>query len=271
VSLVAFASDVSDLVTLQPKEPFGIRVHGPTAGKLEGSNLVGQVVETLRAKWPKLTLGAFDLEKHLPVAAGIGGGSADAAAAIRAIAAANAVTDPLAVFGEAVLSLGADIPVCIGAPGERTPTSAMMRGVGERLWRPSGAQRLIPDHLSVVLVNPGIAVPTGAVFGALGAGPLAMEATVDETEGERFAAATDLLAYTARHGNDLEAPAIGLVAEIATAIKALSVLPDCRLARMSGSGATCFGLFMGHDAARQAAEKLRHENPNWWVAASRLQ
>jgi 4-diphosphocytidyl-2-C-methyl-D-erythritol kinase len=120
-----------------------------------------------------------------------------------------------------------------------------------------------------VLVNPRVAVPTGQVFAALGARAMTSERD-DAAPPAPFAGASACLAYLAASRNDLEAPAIAIAPVIADVLARLQALPGCRLARMSGSGATCFGLFEDIEVARQAADGLREVAPDWWVAASRL-
>jgi len=210
-----------------------------------------------------LTLGSFALSKRLPVAAGLGGGSADAAAALRLLARANGVAldDPRLM--QAAQATGSDVPVCLD------PKPRLMRGVGDVL----SAQLDLP-RLFAVLVNPGVAVSTRDVFAALN---LASRPTssgdssssplvVEGWGGEPTAFVTAL----AKDRNDLEAPAIELEPAIAEVLSVLHELPDCRLARMSGSGATCFGLFPTNAAAAAAARTLRVGYPQWWVRATVL-
>jgi 4-diphosphocytidyl-2-C-methyl-D-erythritol kinase len=189
--------------------------------------------------------GALVLEKNLPVASGIGGGSADAAAALRLMCrfwGVAPVLDGLAQF------LGADVPVCLaGRP-------ALMTGVGEVL---GSAPRL--PAAGLVLVNPGIAVATPAVFRARSGG---FSAAGDFPEGG-WAGIEGLVRSLSRTRNDLEAPALSLAPPIGDALAALAGLPGCLLARMSGSGATCFGLFATARAARGAADGIRRDG--WWV------
>ena len=203
-----------------------------------------------------LELGRFALSKRLPVAAGLGGGSADAAAALRLLARANgiALDDPRLV--QAARATGADVPVCLD------PRCAGMRGIGDILSEP-----LDLPPLPAVLVNPGVAVATSDVFAAL---------TVP-TGGRRRAGRgpypTDGSARSTRSAdgrNDLEGPAIELQPVIADVLAVLRALPGCRLARMSGSGATCFGLFDSTRAATAAGRTLRVGYPAWWVRATVL-
>jgi 4-diphosphocytidyl-2-C-methyl-D-erythritol kinase len=266
-SLVAFAIDAADDVSLRPGPGFSLTVEGSEAGELSGENLIARVAHAIGDARPDLTIGAFRLTKRLPVASGIGGGSADAAAAIRLIAAVNDIADPHAEFARLAATLGADIPVCIGGGGRK---AAFMWGIGDEVWRPGGARLLPAGGLAAVLVNPRVAVSTAAVFKALGAGPL--------EEGE--SAALELppplddldavLAYVGDRANDLEAPAIGIAPVIAEVLETLSGLAGGRLARMSGSGATCFALFDDLETAIAGASDLRTKFPGWWAAATRL-
>ncbi len=196
---------------------------------------------------------ALVLEKNLPVASGIGGGSADAAAALRLLARLRSGAPiEAARLADIATGLGADVPVCLG----QRPTR--MRGIGERL---DPAPRL--PACFMVLVNCGIGVATRSVFAAR---PQAFspEAVLPESWPDAAAMAADL----GRLSNDLEAPAIALCPTIATVLAAIGATPGCLLARMSGSGATCFGLYATGDAAAAAASALRR--PDWWVWAGPL-
>jgi len=254
-SLVVFA-EAGDRLTLSPDEELSLAVDGPTAAAAgsDESNLVLRAARALAARVPGLRVGRFTLDKLLPVAAGLGGGSSDAAAALRLLARANALApdDPRVI--DAARVVGADVPVCLD------PRARIMRGIGERLSPP-----LALDPLAAVLVNPGVAVATRDVFVALNAGPAAADGGVAE---DVSLSAVDALIV---HGvNDLQAPAIALQPVIADVLAALSACGGCRLARMSGSGATCFALYESQDAASAAAAALKAEHPSWWVAAGLL-
>ncbi|MDB5666634.1 4-(cytidine 5'-diphospho)-2-C-methyl-D-erythritol kinase [Cypionkella sp.] len=242
-SLVVFAG-VGDWVSVEPAEALSLTVTGPfAAGLAAEDNLVLRAARLLGLQ------AAITLDKHLPIASGIGGGSADAAAALRALSAMAGVALPDAA---AVLALGADVPVCLeGVP-------LRMQGVGEVLT-PLPA---LPECY-VVLVNPGVAVATPAVFKALPRkdNPAMAMMPVWRSAGE-------LAAWLAEQRNDLEAPAIELAPVIAEVKAALAVRPGCLLARMSGSGATCYGLFSSEELAKAAAGALREDAPAWWVAAA---
>lgn len=250
-SLVAFA-DIGDRLTGAPAEALSLTVSGPFAGALEtgGDNLVLCAARALAARCGVPAGAALHLEKNLPVAAGIGGGSADAAAALRLCARlwqADIGEDELARLA---LDLGADVPVCLAGRTVR------MTGIGETLMPLAPP----PPPAPAVLVNPGAAVPTGAVFGAL-AGRFSPPAGLRDG---------DLAARAGPNRNDLETPAIGLVPEIANVLTALRTASGVRLARMSGSGATCFGLFGSEAEADAAARTIAAAHPAWWIAACRI-
>ncbi|CAM2949041.1 MULTISPECIES: 4-(cytidine 5'-diphospho)-2-C-methyl-D-erythritol kinase [Methylobacterium] len=259
-SLVAFAG-TADRLTLHPGAALGLTVSGPTAGPAgpTDDNLVLRAARGLAARVPNLRLGAFHLVKRLPVAAGIGGGSSDAAAALRLLACLNDLPLNHAALIAAARETGADVPVCLD------PRARMMRGAGEEIGPVLG---LAP--LPAVLVNPGVPVPTAPVFKALG---LAVGQTRDGAAHPEIAeglSADALVASLAPARNDLEAPALTVAPVIGEALAALRARDGCRLARMSGSGATVFALFADRRAAVRAAAALRTAHPNWWVAPTFL-
>lgn len=246
-SLVVFA-DVGDTVTVQAAETLRLAITGPQAGALPSGpdNLVYRAAE-LMAGGRGASIG---LEKNLPVASGIGGGSADAAACLRALSRLwkRALPAPAEV-----LQLGADVPVCLAGRPSR------MRGVGEQTE--ALASPLPPAWL--VLINPGVSVSTPAVFRAL-----TQPQNPPMPERLPAFASADTLATFLRHSrNDLEPAATALVPQIATVCAALTARNGCLLARMSGSGATCFGLFGSSAAAEAAARALQAAQPGWWVTA----
>lgn len=259
-SLVAFAG-IGDTLTLEPGAPLSLSIAGPRAAGLEvdDGNLVLRAARALEEARPSLKLGRFHLVKRLPVAAGIGGGSADAAAALRLLARLNGISlgDPALLSVAA--QVGADVPVCLDS------RARLMAGIGERL---GPVLRLPP--LFAVLVNPGVAVETVAVFRALG---LSQGQKLAEPRGEGehgFGPAGDFLPRLIRSGNDLAAPARRAAPEIDEVIARLEALPGCRLARMSGSGATCFALFDDRAASAEAAKALARARPGWWVKPTLL-
>ena len=254
-SLVAFAG-VGDALTFTPGDDLALTVGGPTAAAAGdvADNLVLKAARALAERVAGVRLGRFTLSKRLPVAAGLGGGSADAAAALRLLARANALAPDDPRLSQAARATGADVPVCLD------PRPRRMRGIGDVLSDPLDLPRLF-----AVLVNPGVAVATADVFAALAAPPAGQSAPAAQPLGP-----APLLAEIAGGRNDLEAPAIELEPAIADVLAVLRKLPGCRLARMSGSGPTCFGLFDSSRAASAAGRTLRVGYPAWWVRATVL-
>jgi len=254
-SLVAFA-DLADALTLQPGGDAALEISGPFAaacGPLAG-NLVLKACGALRERVAGLMAGRFLLEKNIPVAAGLGGGSADAAAALRLLARSNGLAPGDARLAAAALAVGADVPVCL------EPHARIMRGVGEELSAPLG----LPP-LAALLVNPGVALATRDVFAKFSGGPAGKTPL---TGVPRAPAA--LLEWLGQHGNDLTPSAIACVPAIAGVLSAISALPGVRLARMSGSGPTCFALFTSPAEATAAAQRLKAERKDWWVAPATI-
>ena len=259
-SLVAFA-EVADTLELAPGPDLSLAVSGPTAGPAGplDDNLVLRAARHLAACVDGLSLGAFRLHKQLPVAAGIGGGSSDAAAALRLLADLNGLPlDHPAVIA-AARATGADVPVCLD------PRARMMRGAGEEI---GPVLDLAP--LPAVLVNPGVPVATAPVFKALG---LAVGQRLDGAAHPVIGSGLDaaaVLAAIAPARNDLEAPALTVAPVIGEALALLRDQAGCRLARMSGSGATVFAIFSDNAAAQGAAGAIRAAQPGWWVEPTRL-
>jgi 4-diphosphocytidyl-2-C-methyl-D-erythritol kinase len=251
-SLVGFA-EVHDVVQLT-SGPLGLEVSGPWADALGtgDDNLVLRAARGFAEAFPDAALGHFTLVKHLPIASGLGGGSADAAAALRLLARLNGLPlDSPELFALAG-RIGADVPVCLRGDACR------MRGIGERL-----GPRLGMPSVHVVLVNPCVAVETAAVFRALGL-PLG-EIGQPATQGDH-----DLRAEILHGGNDLQAAAMRAVPEIGAVLESFEAQAGCLAARMSGSGATCFGLFERGDTAEAAAAHISADQPGWWVRATSL-
>ena len=253
-SLVAFA-DIGDAVTAVPAAEFSLTIGGPEAAALTGlgdDNLVLRTARRLGAYFGIDAGAALHLDKLLPVASGIGGGSSDAAAAARALS--RMWTKPLdAGTATALAELGADIPACLAA------APVWVGGIGEELTL---AERL--PETGILLANPRQPLPTAAVFRAR-SGPFTAPA--------RFAMPADavgLAAALASRRNDLTEAAVGLVPEVRAVLDRLAGLPDALLARMSGSGATCFALFADRTAALRADSILAAAEPKWWTAAGRL-
>ena len=253
-SLVTFA-EFGDRLTFVPGDAAGIAVTGPFAGAIVGENLVTRALALLRDLEPFLLLGAVALEKHIPVAAGLGGGSADAAALLRAVRRANP-TSTLA-WGEAAAHLGADVPVCLhDAP-------ALMWGKGERLVELQRRSSPLPP-IAAVLVNPGRPLSTAAVFGRLASRSLPAELP-SPARPAPFTDLRELLAYMRARGNDLERPAAALEPSIGQMLAALGAQPGCCHAALSGSGPTCFGLFADKAQSAAAAVAVAQAEPGWWI------
>jgi len=252
-SLVAFA-DLADTLTLRPGDTLGLDVSGPFAAASGGvsDNLVLKAVAALSQRVSGLRAGHFELEKNIPVAAGIGGGSADAAAALRLLARANGIAPDDARLMEAARAVGADVPVCLASK------SCVMRGVGEQL------SPVDLTAMPALLVNPGVALSTRDVFAKF-AGP---QGGVPITEVPRTPEA--MLAFLAQHGNDLAQAAIACAPVVEAVLAQLRDSPGSLLARMSGSGATCFALFASVDEAAAAAHLLHAERHGWWAWAATI-
>lgn len=254
VSLVAFAG-ASDLVSLDADGPLGLAVSGPTAVDAgpDGDNLVLKAAAAFVHEVPGARLGAFRLVKRLPVAAGLGGGSSDAAAALRLLARLNGIVPGDPRMFAAARATGADVSVCLD------PRARIMTGIGHDLLEP-----LALPMLPAVLVNCRVAVPTADVFRTLGlrAGE-ALPGPDHPLTVPREAAA--LQALVAGLPNDLEPPARVVAPQIATVMELLAGLPAVSLVRMSGSGATVFALTDSCRASVEVAEQVANAHPDWWV------
>lgn len=264
-SVVAFA-DCADRLTLEPADDLSLSTTGPRAtdcGAAE-DNLVLKAAKLLAARVEGLRSGHFLLEKRLPVAAGIGGGSADAAAALRLLARLNDLAPDDARLIEAAKLTGADVPVCLMSHG------CVMTGVGDSLL-----QVRLP-LMPCLLVNPRLAVATRDVFGQLGLKPGSLRVGIadvlkgiawpkDDAPGETW------MKLLINGHNDLEAPALTVEPVIADVLAALRDAAGIRFARMSGSGATCFGIFNDVEAAAQAARAIETAHPTWWLHVGALQ
>lgn len=253
-SLVAFAN-LADRLTLDPGDALALDVVGAFAAASGNvsDNLVLKAVNALRARVDGLKTGHFKLEKNIPVAAGVGGGSADAAAALRLLARLNDVALDDQRLMDAARAVGADVPVCLSSKAR------IMRGVGEQLSPP-----LPLPKLPAVLVNPGVAVATRDVFAKL-----VIPHQSEPLREPPFSFAGSV-AFLRRHGNDLTDAAIACAPVVAELLDALQALPGQLLARMSGSGATCFALFASEAEASAAAQSLQARHANWWARAVEL-
>ncbi len=242
-SVVVF-SELGDTLTLQPDHALAFSADGPFASSLPpaNDNLVLKAARLLGDAYGRQPAGRFHLTKRLPTDAGIGGGSADAAATIRLLARLWSISIDDTTLQSVALRLGADVPVCLRSRRSR------MTGIGENVTA------MAPEKgQPIVLVNPGVKLSTADVFGRLANG-----------QDRKNASATP------DRGNDLAWPAISLVPEISDILTELQVSVGCRTTIMSGSGPTCFGLFDSRTAAEEAATQLTANRPSWWVAATRL-
>jgi 4-diphosphocytidyl-2-C-methyl-D-erythritol kinase len=261
ISSLAVFADVGDRLDLAPAEAFEFLIDGPGAAGLaaDDDNLVLKAMRALeRAAGARFGPLRLLLHKTLPVAAGLGGGSADAGAALKLLRAVFDLAlsdDDLAAIAE---GLGADGPLCLHA------RPAIAEGRGERL---SPAPEL--PELHAVLVNPGVACPTAAVYQAYDAAG-APGSSDRPSLPQAFESTEELAAVLAQARNDLEPPAIALQPMIGEVLARLRDAPQTLFARMSGSGATCFALVAGEMEARSLAESLSVERPGWWVRPCRL-
>ena len=254
-TLAVFA-EFGDEIFVTPSETDSFSVDGPFARDVptDGGNLVLRARDALRDHWRSTPLYpiAIRLTKNLPIASGIGGGSSDAAATLRALNQAWGLGLTTTDLAGIAAPLGADLPMCIAA------RPLIARGIGERIDR---LDRFPALH--VLLVNPRREVATPAVFKRL---PTPTNPTLPPLPDRRTAG--DIAAWLASTRNDLQAPAIAIEPSIADCLAALEKA-GARFARMSGSGATCFGLFASDDEAALAAAKLTRDHPGWFVAATR--
>ena len=258
-SLVVFP-DIFDRLTFEADDEISLALEGPRAADLKGfdpqSNLVLRAAKDLQQAFGVTQGARIVLEKNLPTAAGIGGGSADAAAALRGLHKLWSLQPDEAKLVDIALGLGADVPVCLAS------CSAIMSGIGEVV---QPVQDLVPHWL--VLANCARPVPTGSVFRDLdmsGGSEASRQAPKDLSSFSR------LTEYLDSARNDLQKPAIALEPEIQQCLDALRAGDEIALARMSGSGATCFGLFEHEAAARAARHALASLHPDWWICAGKV-
>lgn len=249
-SLVVFA-DIGDDLTARPAQDWGLKAAGPFAADLppHADNLVMRSAKRIALSQGVQTKLHFTLHKNLPIASGIGGGSANAAAAIRVLARINGAA--LADFDYLLVEEGADVPVCFQS------CTALMQGIGERVIALPGL-----GQIHAVLINPGVPVSTGAIFKAFDSGEVIAPPAPQPDY--------DLLSIARAGRNDLQPYAIALCPDIQTVLDAINATSGCQLARMSGSGATCFGLYDSAKAARAAQAKIAATYPNWWCVSTVL-
>lgn len=257
-SLVAFA-DIGDRIAMEPADRLSLRVEGPFAAGLtsDDDNLILRALRRLGEATGRGEPGLdIVLDKRLPIAAGLGGGSSDAGAALRLAARILKLNPNDPSLEAAARAVGADGPMCLHA------RTAWAEGRGERLT----LEPRLPA-LPVVLVNPGVPSPTGAVYRAYDAGPVK---TADPPPPPLAWTPREVTTWLSTLRNDLQAPAIAMTPEIATTIEAVGATDGVMLSRMSGSGATVFGLYADMDAAHAAATLLGAMHPAWWVRAGTL-
>lgn len=265
-SLVAFA-DIGDAIEIKAGHDFKFNASGPYAGAFRDKDLDSSPHSSnlvVRAAWGLSKIAkkplnlSITLQKNLPLMAGIGGGSSDAAATLWGLMDFWDMdiqnirhTDH---FKSLMLELGADVPVCLSCEPQ------IMRGIGEEI----SPVPPLPET-PIVLVFPGQSSPTPAVFRHY-----ARDFTPPVEIPENLSVFDDFISFLSRQDNDLFEPAAELVPEIKNGLYALEAQKDCALARMTGSGSTCFGIFEDHNAAAQAARNIADENPDWWVRAGWL-
>lgn len=248
-SLMVFAADIGDRLTFAPAELFSLQVGGSFAVELSASpaddNLVARAAQMLAAQYGQPLRGAITLQKNLPVASGIGGGSSDAAAALKGLVRLWRLPEEPSVLQALALRLGADVPACLHA------RAVAAEGIGDMLTP------VETPALHLVLVNPGVATPTAAVFRQLESvhppGGMKPIYTLEDIQACR---------------NDLTSAAVSVTPEIGDVLAALAATPACRMQRLSGSGATCFGVYATAEAAAEAAQQLKARHATWWVAAT---
>jgi len=254
-SLVAF-SRAGDQLSFTEGDSLRLSIEGPTAAAAGevADNLVLRAARHFAENFPGAKLGSFHLTKRLPVAAGIGGGSSDAAAALRLLARANGVGLDDERLLAAARKSGADVSVCVAS------RARMMRGLGEEL----GPLLKLPPLVSLI-VNPGAPLESGRVYRAMNIAPGAETGYGGHPGLSSSMHVEDLIAALRKGRNDMESAACRLAPIIGDVLAVLSAAPGCRLARMSGSGATCFGLFKNCKAAARAKKAILRAHPDWWV------
>ncbi len=252
-SLVVFV-EAADVLVVEGADELSLDIVGPFAGALK--EVPGNLVLRAARALDSARGAAISLEKKLPVAAGIGGGSADSGAALRALNALWRLERNQGALSEIAAQIGSDVPACLLAqPAWIAGRGEIVRSVGP-----------IPPF-ELVLVNPNIRVSTASVFAGLnvrtGIGAM-------HPPGNEITSVWDLVSYLGGSGNDLEAPACAIAPSIDDVLVAIAHEPGCVLAQMSGSGATCFGIFQEGPWARGAAERVAQDHPEWWVCGTRI-
>ncbi len=258
ISLVAFA-DFGDIVSYKPNDEYTLSVSGPYKTNLIGENLIDKTTAYLSKKYDIIKAGELHLIKNLPVGSGIGGGSADAAAVLRILS--NQITEGINAYNLTEISnhLGADIPVCL------KQRAAFMTGIGESI-------SVLNDFpiTPCLLVNPGVHVSTADIFKALNAKEITDAVTTDKALPNTFTNIDLLIAFMKQHQNDLQKITEEKHPEISEVLSDIQNQPGCIIARMSGSGSTCFGLFESQIYATQAHKNITAYRPTWWAKSGKL-
>ncbi|MEM8744678.1 MAG: 4-(cytidine 5'-diphospho)-2-C-methyl-D-erythritol kinase [Pseudomonadota bacterium] len=257
-SLVAFASD-GDRLEFAPGDKLELSIEGAFGDKLQGDNLVLQAARLLGQRTPGIPAGTFRLVKRLPVAAGVGGGSADAAAALRLMQRASQTVVSTTDMSAVAEALGSDVPVCL------LSRAALMRGRGEDV-SPVDAMPALP----AVLANPGAELGAGEVYAALDVAPVANHSESSPGTPPSFDTSEQLVELVRSVGNDLADAAIGLAPVIGEVRAELAATDGCLVAEMSGSGSTCFGIYGSVEEAQKAASNLTERHPDWWIISTEL-
>lgn len=257
-SLVVFA-DYGDEISVRPSQNLNLDITGPFAGGLreERNNIVLKAARLLQDKLDTRQGAEIELVKNLPVSSGIGGGSADAAAAIHGLMELWNITDRISDLDDLPLSLGADVPVCLAS------ATMQMSGTGERLRRIH-----LKFPLYLLLVNPGISLSTSDIFRARADRKAVFSPSRNLPDD--IATIAQLQDILGDGGNDLEHDSCLAVPEIRRVLAEIGQGEKCMVAGMSGSGATCFGLYSTHDAARGQAAIIARNFPDWWVKPARV-
>jgi len=259
-SLVVFVG-LADHLEISHSDELHLSVDGPTASGVpdDERNLVLKAALALRSHAGDDSLGAkIHLTKHIPHAAGLGGGSADAAAALKGLSKLWGVDYDLSTLEKIGLTLGADVPICLHTSPVR------MQGIGEQI---SPVSLDLKGKPALLLINPGTAILTKAVFSGFGG---KFGAGLSPMPEEGWSSVAAFASYLQDNRNDLEGPACKLAPSVGKVLEALGARPECRLARMSGSGATCYGLFPEERWAWKAMLYLKDRHPDWWFAQTPL-
>ena len=255
-TLFAFV-EFGDVLTIEPSDQFQLDQRGNCGDQLPdpSDNLAWKAAHLLANAFGREPSVAINLDKRLPVASGLGGGSADAAAVLRSLCRLWDIPLTEPAVQQIATKLGADVPACLGN------SAAFATGIGDVL------QPTALPQCGVLLANSNLALQTKNVFGALRDRDIAFSKQNQPVGLEDFGA---LIGALSERSNDLQHPAIRLQPAIADVLEAVGSLQECALARMSGSGASCFGLFQSFEAAKSAASALQREQPDWWIQPTQL-